>query len=141
MFQVNNQPSPKRQICMYTGSGGLVKGALVVISSNTAVAGAEGIASATILGVAAESTDATEMAIIDACGGVEIEMDVYQGGATDDVTDAMVGVLYDIYVDSSTKECFLDLNDVTGAFVLINRYDNSTHKAWCTIPNAYLYVS
>jgi hypothetical protein len=140
MFKVNS-PAPKRLIRMYTGSGDLVKGALVVISSNTAVAGAEGISSATILGVAAESSVATAMATIDPVGGQEIEMDIYLGGATDTVTDAMVGVLYDIYVDSSTKECFLDLNDTTNPFVLINRYDNATHKAWCTIPNTYLYVS
>ena len=140
MFKVNT-PSSKRQLRMYTGTGGVTKGALVVIDSNTVIAGAEGIATAIILGVAAETTAATAMATIDTVGGQEIEMDIYQGGATDTVTDAMVGVLYDIYVDATTKECFLDLNDTTNPFVLINRYDNATHKAWCTIPEAYLYVS
>ena len=140
MFKVNI-PSPKRLIRMYTGTGDAVKGALAVYSSSTAVAGAEGISTATVLGVFAESSVATAMATIDPIGGQEIEMDIYQGGSTKIITDAMVGVLYDIYVDATTKECFLDLNDTTGAFVLINRYDNATRKAWCIIPNTYLYVT
>ena len=130
---------PGSLIHMYAGTGGLTKGALCVIDSATAIEASEGISTAIVLGVAADDYDAGEVATIYPVNGVEIEADIYQGGATDVFTDANMGTLFDIYVAS--HKFYIDPNDTTGGFCQVNRYDNAHAKAWIRIPEAYIYMN
>lgn len=138
MFKVCNI-KPGSLIHMYAGTGGLTKGALCVIDSNTAIEASEGISTAIVLGVAADDCDAGKVASIYPVNGVEIEADIYQGGASDTFADSNQGVLYDIYV--SSHNYYVDPNDTSGAFVQVNRYDNTHKKAWIRIPEAYIYMN
>ena len=140
MLSVSN-PYPVKQLKMIAGTGGAKKGQLAVLSSGTAIAATEAVASAIILGVFAEAADATDMVMIDPIvpGGC-IVADFYQGGSTDAITDAMLGTLYDLYVDGSTGEMYLDLNDTTGAFLFpIGRSDNGL-KAYVKPLAAHIYL-
>jgi len=140
MLSVSN-PYPVKQIKMIAGTGGAKKGQLAVLSSGTAIAASEAVASAIILGVFAEDADATDMVMIDPItAGGYIVADVYQGGATDAITDAMLGTLYDIYVDGSTGEMYLDLNDTTGAFLFPIGRTNDGLKAYVKPLAAHIYL-
>lgn len=116
-------------------TGAAIKKGQIVILDTTAKPAAEGVATTIILGVAAA----------DAASGATVKMyhpdqvfafDVYQGGATDACTAAMLGTAYDIYVDgaagdgSAEGEMYLDLNDTTGAFVHLIGYDKEGTRAY-----------
>lgn len=136
------RPYPVHQLKFVAGTGGVKKGQLVTWSSNTVIAATEGIASAIIVGVALEDADAAAYVMVDPItGGEVLEMDVYTGGATDTIADSNLGTLYDIYVDGSTGEMTLDLNDTTGAFVLpVGRTSDGT-KAFCKLLAAHAYLA
>jgi hypothetical protein len=138
MLKVNNV-NPEAMIRVTCGATPLVKGEIATWSSNTAIPGTEGIATAIILGVVAEDTAAAAIALIYPVSGVEIEADVYQGGATDTFSATDVGKLFDVYVASNDFK--IDPNDTDGAFCMLTRYDNDTARAWFRIPQAYVYLS
>jgi hypothetical protein len=137
MFKVNN-PNPAAMIFVTCGATALVKGELCTFSSNTAIPATEGISTAIILGVVAEDTAAGAQTPIYPVRGLEIEMDVYQGGATDTFTTTDVGKLFDVIVASNDFK--IDPNDTDGAFIMINRYDNDQAKAWGIIIGSCLYL-
>lgn len=120
-------PKADRFIHAIVGTGGLYKGQLAVLSSGTAIQASEGIASAIVLGVALEDYAEGAIASLIPVQDNEFEMDVYQGGSTDTFVAANVGVPFDIYVD--TEDTYLDANDTTGAFLVLQSYDNTNHKA------------
>lgn len=136
MFAVNNV-APANLIYFYAGTGGIAKGQLGMLSSGTVIDATEGQTTAVLVGVAAE--DAAAGAIVPLYPlDSEIECDVYQGGATDDATDAMVGVAYDLEVVSTDHQ--LDFNDTTNPMFVLMRYDNTRHKAWVRVINALRYI-
>lgn len=137
MFSVCN-PNPTSRIFVTCGATDLKKGELCTWSTSTAIPATEGVATAIILGVVAEDTVAGAQTPIDPVINVEIEMDIYQGGATDTFATADVGKLFDIYVTSN--KFYIDPNDVDGAFIMLTRYDNDQAKAWGRIPQAYQYL-
>lgn len=112
----------------YTGTGGLKKGTIAKLDSGTAILAAEGIASAILLGVAAEDYDAGEICSLYP-PDIEYDINIYQGGATDTFAAANVGTPFDIYVDGTSKDMSLDANDTTGAFCVLMGYDNALQKA------------
>lgn len=129
---------PERYLRFVTGVGGLTKGQLAVLSSGTAIATSEGVSSAILLGVALETTLATEMALVYPLTGTELEMGIYQGDTIKVFAPADIGKPFDIYVDS--KETYLDPNDTTGAFLVLSSYDNTTKIARCRAINSVIYV-
>lgn len=137
-IRVHN-PNPLKLLRVYAGTGGLTKGQLAVVSSGLAVAAAEGIASATILGVAMETCLVNEVATIyPITSETVLEMAVYQGGATDACTNAMLGTVYDIYVD--TTSTYLDLNDTTGAFLVLIGHMNDGLTALVKPLRSVMYI-
>ena len=129
--------NPEAMIFVTCGATALVKGELATFSSNTAIPGTAAIASQIILGVVAEDTAAGAVTPIYPVSGVEIETDIYQGGATDSFVTTDRGKLFDLIVASNDFK--IDPNDVTGAYALLMRYDNAHQKAWFRIPNALIY--
>jgi len=112
----------------YLGTGGILKGQLGMIDSETIIDATEGVATAILFGVAAESGDAGEVVPFYPLLGKLFKVPVYQGSTVDDVTAAMVGgVDYDMYVNSTDH--MLDLNDITGAMMHIVDYNNDEHTA------------
>ena len=119
------------------GATPLVKGELAVISSNTAVAGAASISTATILGVVADDADASTIANIYPVNGIELEIDIYQSGTITTFADTDVGENFDFNV---TGHVFtIDPNVNTGPMILL-RYDNTTLKAIVKIINSCIYM-
>lgn len=112
----------------YLGTGGILKGQLGMVDSDTIIDAVEGQSTAVLFGVAAESGDAGDVIDFYPLIGKLFEVPVYQGSTVDDVTDAMVGgVDYDLIVDSTDHK--LDLNDITGAMMHVVSYDNNKHTA------------
>jgi len=119
------------------GATALVKGEIATFSSGTAIPGTAAIATQIILGVVAEDCAGGATATIYPIDGVNLEVDIYQGGSKDTFTDADLGVLYDMKVTSNDWE--LDANDTTDAFCMLVGYDNTAMKAMVRIPNTLLY--
>jgi hypothetical protein len=130
--------NPERYMQFLTGTGGLKKGQFAILSSGTAVAATEGVASAIFLGLAME--DAAEGAVcqIYPATGTEFLFHTYQGGSTDVFANANLGTPFDIFVD--TYDTYLDANDTTGAFVILTSYDNTAKTAKGRILNSVIYV-
>jgi len=135
-----NKPNPERFLHFYTGTGGLKKGQLAVLDSSTAIAAPEGVATAILLGIAVEDYAAGTVCSLYPLTGTEIKCSVYQGGATDTFAAANVGTLFDIYIDSSTGEMFIDPNDTTNPFLALMSYDNVSHIAYARPINSVIYV-
>lgn len=121
--------SAKSQFTKFLAGAAIKKGQTIMVDSAEAKPTAEGVATAILLGVAVEDcADAATVKIypIDQV----FEFDIYQGGAIDVATDAMMGQLYDLYVDgaagdgSGEGENYIDLNDTTGASIMLIGYDN-----------------
>lgn len=119
--------SPKPFIKCIVGSGGVTKHQFASWSSNTAIACAEGVATAILIGIAVETYAEGAIGSFYDVRGELIEMDVYVGSTDDDLAAADIGILYDMYVSSG--DCQLDLNDTTGGFLIPQEYDNTLKKA------------
>jgi hypothetical protein len=112
----------------YLGTGGILKGQLGMVDSDTIIDATEGQSTAVLFGVAAESGDAGDVVPFYPLIGKLFKVPVYQASTVDDVTDAMVGgVDYDMIVDSTDHK--LDLNDTSGPMMHIVSYDNDEHTA------------
>ena len=129
---------PERIMHFYTGSGGLKAGQLAVLDSGTAIAASEGVSTAILLGVALDDASAGAICNIYPLTGTELEIDIYQGGATDTFAAANVGTPFDIYVNSG--DMLIDPNDTTGAFLVLMSYDNEYQKAYVRALNSVIYV-
>ena len=134
MIKVVND-KPERYMHWLTGAA-IKKGQFVILDT-TAKPAAEAITAATLLGLAMEDAASGEYVILYPVVGTEFEIDIYQGGAVDDATDAMIGTPYDIYVDgaagdgSGEGEMYLDLNDTSGSFCYLMSYNGK--KAYVRI--------
>lgn len=130
--------NPEAMIFIKCGSTPLVKGELCKFNSGVADPATAAHSGQTLLGVVAANTAAGAITPVYPVSGVEIEADIYQGGATDAFVDANVGALYDLIVASNDFK--IDPNDTSGAFVVLMRYDSAQAKAWFRIPNTLLYL-
>lgn len=105
------------------------KGQLLTLSGGFAIPAIEGTATAITIGVAAENAASGATCLVYTLDQL-FEFELYQGGAIDVATEAMKGTAYDIFVDGAAGdgvaegEMYLDLNDTTGAFVILVDFDN-----------------
>lgn len=144
MIRVVNA-KPERMLHWLAGTD-LKKGQFAVLDSGEAKAAAENITAATLLGLVMEDCDDAATATIYPVIGTEFEFDIYQGGAVDEATAAMIGTAYDTYVDgaagdgSGEGEHYLDLNDTSGGFVYLMSYNNNTKKAYgrISLPDCFI---
>lgn len=137
--------SAKVPLLQYKTGAAVRKGQLCKLDTGVAIPAAEGVASAILLGVAAENA-ASGATVYLYSMDEPFEFDMYQGGSTDVATDAMLGTAYDIYVDgaagdgSAEGEMYIDFNDTTGAFVLLLGYDNNRRVAFGKVLESVRYI-
>ena len=115
------------------GTGGVKKGQLAKTSSSTAVVATEGATTAVIIGVAADDYIATEIGLFYDIRGREVEIDIYQGDATDTFQASDIGKAFDIYHAGTTAEYYIDPNDITNAMFVVQSYDNTRKIATARI--------
>jgi hypothetical protein len=102
------------------GSGGVLKGDLCVLSSNTFVKITDAPSQYTVVGIALETADAAEVALFELISNTPIvTAKYYTGGSKTSLTDADISKVFDIY-DAQT----IDLDDTTGGTALCVDYDN-----------------
>ena len=126
-------------IPFYVGTGGVLKGQLAMVSSDTAIDATEGQSTAVLIGIAQADYDATEVGYFDDIRGALVELPIYQGGATDTFTDADIGKAFDIYVDSGVMK--IDPNDVTGSMAVLYSYNNDAQTAVVRFLGALIYLA
>jgi hypothetical protein len=129
--------NPVGMIQMYAGTGGIAKGQLGMVSSDTVIDATEGQTTAVLVGIAADDYDAGEVAVLYPLD-CELEMDIYQGGATDVFADSDIGADFDLEVSSTIH--YIDPNDTTNGMFVLMRYDNTSRKAWARVINALRYI-
>lgn len=136
MFEPCNV-NPQKMLFGYVGTGGVSKGQLCMIDSDTIIDATEGQTTAVLYGVAFDDYDAGEVGQFYPLDDTEFKVPIYQGSTVDEATDAMIGVDYDLYVDSG--EHYLDLNDTTNPMFVLQRYDNDQKMAWVRVIKALIY--
>jgi len=129
--------NPQKMIQFYVGTGGIAKGQLAMIDSDTAIDATEGQNTAILIGVAFDDYDAGDVGQFYPLDDTEFEMPIYQGSTVDEATDAMVGTGFDLYVNDGDH--MLDLNDETGEMFALMRYDNDRQVAWVRVIKALIY--
>lgn len=135
-----NKLSTAPLIKFVVGTGGVKKGQLAMVSSDTAVIATEGATTAVIIGVAAEDYLATEIGLFYDIRGREIEIDIYQGSTVDVFADTDIGKAFDIYHAGTTNEYYIDPNDTSGAMFVVQSYDNTRAMATARIIAALCYI-
>lgn len=140
---VNSQTKP---FLRWKTSAACKAGQIAVASSNLALPAAKGLATAaTVIGVFVEDAASGALAYIYPARQ-EFEIDIYQGGATDTAALANQGVIYDIYVNGAAGDgggegdMSLDLNDTSGAFLILSKYDNDRRVATFNFLETSLYM-
>jgi hypothetical protein len=138
--------SAKRPYLEWKTSAACHAGQVAVVSGGLALPAAAGLATAaTVIGVFAEDAASGAVSYIHP-PDQEFEFELYQGSTIDTAALANQGVLYDIYVDgavndgSAEGEMYLNLNDTTGAFVVLSSYDNTRRVATGTFLKTSRYI-
>lgn len=126
-------------IPFYVGTGGVLKGQLAMVSSDTAIDATEGQSTAVLIGIAQADYDATEVGYFDDIRGALVELPIYTGSTVDTFTDADIGKAFDIYVDSGVMK--IDPNDTTGAMAVIYSYNNDAQTAVVRFLSALIYLA
>lgn len=128
MFRPIN--SAKAPYVKFLAGAAIAKGQVLVNTSSEAVPAAEAISTAVIIGVAVEDCDDAATAKIYPVDQI-FEADIYQGSTVDVATDAMLGQIYDLYVDGAVGdggaegEMYIDFNDTNAASFMVIGYDNA----------------
>jgi len=134
-------PTNSPVIPFYVGTGGVLKGQLAMVSSNTAIDAAEGQSTAVLIGIAQDDYDASEVGYFEDIRGALVELPIYQGGATDTFAAADIGKAFDIYVDGTSGEMYIDPNDTTGAMAVVYSYNNDKQTAIVRFLSALIYLA
>jgi hypothetical protein len=101
------------------GSGGVTKGDLCVLSSNTFVKAAANPTDATVVAIALETALITEVALFELITPVRIISSKYTGSSKTSLTDADISKTFDL-TDAQT----VNLDDTSGSFCFCVDYDN-----------------
>lgn len=136
--------SAKKPYIEWKTNAKLNKGQLAVVSGGLAVAAAENPTDATVIGVVVENA-ANGALVYLYDPSEEFEFDIYQGSSVDTAALANQGVAYDLYVDGAAGdlgaegEMYIDLNDTSGAFIVLSSFDNNRRVATGRFLQAKLY--
>jgi hypothetical protein len=101
------------------GSGGVLKGDLCVISSNTFIKITDAPGDYTVVAIALETASAADVALFELISNAPIITAKYTGSSKTSLTDADITKVFDIS-DAQT----IDLDDTTGGTALCVDYDN-----------------
>ncbi|MFA6977436.1 MAG: hypothetical protein WC194_12065 [Mesotoga sp.] len=141
MFKVMN-PNPNKYIRWYTKAANKCY-AGVLVKSNT---GADPVAAAhdgaTILGVVVETQTAINSEVlIQSVSGTVLEVDIDPSATKQTFAVTDLGSQYDMVVDATTGEQFIDPDDTDGGFLVLVGYDNDRKKAYVTVLDADVYLA
>jgi hypothetical protein len=124
------------------GSGGVAADQFVITASGEVVDTPTGtLTAATAVGLALKAGVEDAVIPVVPLSGVVFAIDIYQGGATDSATDAMLGARYDIDVEAVTLVQRLNLNDTTNPWLTLVGYDNTRKEAYVVFDAASLLYS
>jgi hypothetical protein len=124
------------------GSGGVAEGQFVITASGEVVDAPTGaLTAATAVGLALASGAEDVVIPIAPLTGQVFAIDIYQGGAVDVCTDAMLGTEYDVDIKAVTLEQTLNLNDTTNPWLTLVGYDNDRRVAYVIFTAASLLYS
>lgn len=141
MFKVMN-PNPNKFIRWYAKAADKCKGGTLV-KENT---GADPVAAvhtgATILGVVIEdSLTANAEVMIHTINGTILEVDYDPTATLQTFAVTNLGTQYDMVVDATTGEQFIDPDDTSGGFLVLVGFDNDRKKAYVTVDAADVYLA
>lgn len=126
----------KKVVPYIVGTGGVTAGCLAVISSTTAVKGAAAVTDATLLGIACDDYDATELGLFEVIGEcTEVTAKFTAAGTKKTFTNADIGKVYD-FSDENT----INPDDTTGGSAMLIGYDNDVLEATFVVPKAKRYL-
>lgn len=124
---------PGRMLKFVAGTGGSVAGALMILSSTTAVLGGDGtVGAATCLGIAYNTAAEGAVVNIESIKGRQVTAP-FTGSVT--FTDADLGKVYDL----DTGGLIIDATDTTGGFACLQAYDNTAKTVTFVVPDALVY--
>lgn len=102
------------------GTGGVVKGSLCVLSSNTFVKAAAATTDGTIAAIALETADAAAVAKFQLVSNTPIISAKYTGSSKTSLTDADISKIFDL-----SSDLIVNLDDTSGGCAFCVDYDNS----------------
>jgi hypothetical protein len=124
---------PARMLRFVAGSGGSVAGAMMILSSTTAVLGGDGtVGAATALGIAYNTVAEGAVVNIESIKGRQVTAP-FTGAVT--FTDADLGKVYDL----DAGGLIIDATDTTGGFACLQGYDNTAKTVTFIVPDALVY--
>lgn len=135
-----HKPTNPPLIKFYVGTGGVKKGQLAVVSSNTAVVASEGVTTAILIGIATDDFAAGVIGTFYDLRGAEVQADIYQGGATDAFVAANVGTMYDVYTAGTTNEFFIDPNDTADPMFALQSFNSENATATLRVKPTLLFL-
>lgn len=116
------------------GTSAIKKGQVVALSGGLAVPATAGQAAGTVLGVATSDGEAngTVKVIVSRDTVYEVK---YKKGTKTSLSNSDLGTAFDIYVDGTTGDMLINLDDTTGGFCKVIKYDNEREVAYVLIGN------
>lgn len=111
------------------GSGGVSKGSMCVLSSNTFIKITDAPGDYTVAGIALETADATEVIGFELVSDAPIITSKYTGTSKTSLTDADISKAFDVY-DHLT----VDLDDTSGGPFICVGYDNDNSTIDFIVP-------
>lgn len=124
---------PARKLKFVAGVGGSVAGAVMILSSVTAILGGDGtVGAATCLGIADNTVAENGIAVIESIKGRQVTAP-FTGAVT--FTDADLGKVYDL----DAGGLIIDATDTTGGFAVLQGYDNTAKTVTFIVPDALTY--
>ena len=122
-----------RKLKFVAGVGGSVAGAVMILSSVTAILGGDGtVGAATCLGIADNTVAENGIAVIESIKGRQVTAP-FTGAVT--FTDADLGKVYDL----DAGGLIIDATDTTGGFAVLQGYDNTAKTVTFIVPDALTY--
>jgi hypothetical protein len=124
---------PARKLKFVAGTGGSKAGAVMILSSGTAILGGDGtVGAATCLGVADNTVAQNGIVIIESIKGRQVTAP-FTGAVT--FTDADLGTVYDL----DAGGLVIDATDTGGGFAVLQGYDNTAKTVTFVVPDALTY--
>jgi len=122
---------------LIAGTGDVGAGELVTISSGTVITASGGESDNTIVGIALEDADATDLVPVAVFeDGAIIESEYDGTGTKKTLTDADIGTVFDV----GTSGDDIDLDDTTGGCALCIAYNNDVGLIKFMIPKTFRYL-
>jgi len=120
---------------LIAGSGGVSAGELVTISSGTVISATSAPTASTVVGVALEDADATDLVAVGVLEDGAVLQAEYTGSIKTTLADTDIGTVFDL-TDADT----VNLDDTTGGCCVCVGYNNDVDIIKFMIPKSFRYM-